>query len=175
MALTTVPSGMISSVAGSTLTGTIPNSAIPSGSVVQVAYDQIVINGTRATQTYVSSTTITPVASYSKVYIHSTVYLRAPYAYGTYGTYDIQATIGLSGLSDATAYRNSLASAANAGSQISSSNYISAGGSVNSICVYTKNTGSWTTSDVFQYAYTVGPVYGGTYWDTIQIAFYLVK
>lgn len=78
MALTQVASGLIASVAGSTLTGTqsIPKSTLPTGSVLQAVLGTAVgltaSNGTYpnvSTRATVNSLSITPISSSSKVYV----------------------------------------------------------------------------------------------------------
>ena len=82
MALTQVPSGLISSVAGSTITGSqsIPKSTLPTGSVLQV------VSTTYTTSTTISATsdtdlgltaTITPSSSSSKILVTASVILVA--------------------------------------------------------------------------------------------------
>jgi hypothetical protein len=167
----------IASVANTAISGNIPYANFPSGTVVQVATDYIQINGTRGNAVgYTSPTVIYPVTNFSKVVVVAAVdYLHAPNAYGTYGDYPIYASLALSGLSGGTGYGSVFSATANAGSQIASNQWISSGATSAGMYSITKNSGSWGTSDTFQFYYGVGPVYGGTYWGNMSVFFYLIK
>ena len=74
MALTQVASGLIASVAASTLTGTqtIPRGTLPTGSVLQVVTNTISSSLTTSSTSVVASTlitTITPSSSTSKIFV----------------------------------------------------------------------------------------------------------
>jgi hypothetical protein len=74
MALTQVASGLIASVAGSTITGTqtIPKSTLPTGSVLQVVYGSYAVETSVASTSYTDtglSVSITPTSATSKILI----------------------------------------------------------------------------------------------------------
>ena len=80
MALTTIPSGMISSVSTSTLTGQVPDANAPSGSVIQVVQNtsttgyNITAGGTPPyTQFPNYNVSITPISSSSKILLIATI------------------------------------------------------------------------------------------------------
>jgi hypothetical protein len=74
MALTQVASGLIASVAGSTITGSqsIPKSTLPTGSVLQVVFASTGTTTNTTTSTYIDSgltASITPSSSTSKILV----------------------------------------------------------------------------------------------------------
>lgn len=176
MALTQVPSGMISSVNSSALSGTVPATSLPSGSVVQVAVAQRDFNGTLTeAQSYTVGSPITPVTSYSKLLMVGNVVLRSPYAYGTYGDYWIGPNYGISNsLSDSTNTYTIFFQGGNSGN-LGGSTYTASTGTPSILHYAQKGTGSWTTSDTPQYSMTIGPVYGGTYWGKLTVIYYFIK
>jgi hypothetical protein len=72
MALTTIPSGMISSVSASTLSGQVPDANAPSGSVIQVVTNNYSTAFSTASTTFVAtglSASITPSSTSSRIVI----------------------------------------------------------------------------------------------------------
>jgi hypothetical protein len=157
-------------------TGTLPLGQMPTGTVVQVAVGQRDFNGTLTEgQTYTVGSAITPTTGYSKLLMVGNLYLRSPYAYGSYGDYTIGPNYGISNsLSDASNTYTIFFEGANSGN-LGTSTYTASSGTPSIVHYSTKATGSWTTSDTPQYSMTIGPVYGGTYWGKLTVIYYFIK
>jgi len=158
------------------VTGTLPATSLPTGTVVQVAVGQRDFNGTLTEgASYTVGSAITPTTSYSKLLMVGNVYLRSPYAYGTYGDYTIGPNYGISNsLSDSTNTYTIFFQGGNSGN-LGTSTYTASSGTPSIIHYAVKGTGSWTTSDTPQYSMTIGPVYGGTYWGKLTVIYYFIK
>jgi hypothetical protein len=156
-------------------TGTLPLGQMPTGTVVQVAVGYTNFNGTLTQgNSYNVGNAITPTTSYSKLIMVGNVYLRSPYAYGTYGDYTIGSSGIGNGLSDSTATYFNFATGMNSGN-LGTSTY-TASTATNSVIHYAvKGTGSWTTSDTPWFGMSIGPVYGGTYWGAFTVVYYFIK
>jgi hypothetical protein len=151
-------------------------SAMPTGSLVQVAVGQRDFNGTLTEgASYTVGSAITPVTSYSKLLMVGNLYLRSPYAYGGYGDYTIGPNYGIgNSLSDSTGTYTVFFQGGNSGN-LGGGTYTASSGTPSIIHYAVKGTGSWTTSDTPQYTMTIGPVYGGTYWGKLTVVYYFIK
>jgi hypothetical protein len=156
--------------------GSLPATSLPSGTVVQVAVGQRYFNGALTEgASYTVGSAITPTTSYSKLIMIGNVYLRSPYAYGTYGDYTIGPNYGISnGLSDASNTYHNFFQGMNSGN-LGSGTYTASTGTPCVLHYSQKGTGSWTTSDTPLYSMTIGPVYGGTYWGYMTVVYYFIK
>ena len=149
--------------------------SVPTGTVVQVAVGYSNFNGTLTQgNSYNVGNAITPVTSYSKLIMIGNVYLRSPYAYGTYGDYTIGSSGIGNGLSDSTATYFNFATGMNSGN-LGGSTYTAATATNSVIHYAVKGTGSWTTSDTPWFGMSIGPVYGGTYWGAFTVVYYFIK
>jgi hypothetical protein len=171
-----ITAAQIASVANTQITGTMAYSQMPTNSVVQVAVAQRDFNGTLTEGvSYTVGSAITPITSYSKLLMVGSVYLRSPYAYGTYGDYTIGPNYGIgNSLSDASSTYTTFFQGGNSGN-LGGSTYTASSGTPSIVHYSVKNTGSWTTSDTPQYTMQIGPVYGGTYWGKLTVIYYFIK
>jgi len=150
--------------------------SMPTGTVVQVAVGQRYFNGALTEgASYTVGNAITPVTSYSKLIMVGNVYLRSPYAYGTYGDYTIGPNYGIgNSLSDTSNTYHNFFQGMNSGN-LGSGTYTASTGTPSVIHYSQKARGSWTTSDTPQFTMQIGPVYGGTYWGYMTVIYYFIK
>lgn len=165
-----------SSLNATNLINTVPYASVPTGSVVQVAVGQRDFNGTLSEGvSYTVGSAITPVTTYSKLLMVGNLYLRSPYAYGTYGDYTIGPNYGISnGLSNTANTYTIFFQGGNSGN-LGTSTYTASSGTPSIVHYSERTSGSWTTSDTPQYSMTIGPVYGGTYWGKLTVIYYFIK
>jgi hypothetical protein len=175
LSLTTPALGTPSAINLANATG-LTVGAMPTGTVVQVAVAQRDFNGTLTEgASYTVGSAITPTTSYSKLLMIGNVYLRSPYAYGTYGDYTIGPNYGIgNSLSDSSNTYTIFLQGQNSGN-LGTSTYTASSSTPSIVHYAVKGTGSWTTSNAPQYTMTIGPVYGGTYWGKLTVIYYFIK